>query len=74
MQKPLSIATRDYLQSMCDITNNCNLPAFVVVDALTKLLNQMQIEAEKELKHDEAIYRVTLQKETDREGVIEDGG
>ena len=63
MQKPLSLATRDYLQSMCDITNSCGLPAFVVVDTLTKLLNQMQIEAEKELKRDEAAYRAAVQNE-----------
>ena len=74
MQKPLSLANRDYMQALCDVTNNCGLPAFVIVDAVTKLLNQVQVMAENELKHDEAIYRATLQKETDREGVIEDGG
>ena len=63
MQKPLSLANRDYLQSLCDITNNCGLPAFVVVDTLTKLLNQMQVEAEKELKRDEAAYRAAVQNE-----------
>lgn len=70
MQKPLSIANRDYLQALCDLTNNCGLPAFVAANTLEKVLNQMRIEAENELKRDEATYRAALQKQ---QGVTEDG-
>ena len=70
MQKPLSIANRDYLQALCDLTNSCGLPAFVAANTLEKVLNQMRIEADNELKRDEATYRAALQKQ---QGVTEDG-
>lgn len=64
MQKPITLARRDYIQSVCDLTSKSGLPAFVVVNVLESILAQMRIEVETEIKRDEAQYRAALQKES----------
>ena len=68
MQKPLSVARRDYLSALCNATNDCGLPAFLVVDTLEKLLAQMRVEADKELKRDEAGWRNAIHVEMKNNG------
>ena len=64
MQKPITLARRDYIQSVCDLTSKSGLPAFVVVNVLESILAQMRNEVEVEIKRDEAQYRAALQNES----------
>lgn len=63
MNKPITIARRDYLHGIVDLSNKSMLPAFVMVDVLERVTNELRQLAEGELKHDEATYRAALQKE-----------
>ena len=64
MQKPLTVARRDYMQSIVDLTNNSGLPAFVIVNVLEDALSQVRPLMDSELVRDEAQYRAALQKES----------
>lgn len=70
MQKPLSLLRRDYINKLCDITNKSCLPAFVVVEALEKLLNQMRKAVDIEIKRDETMWNKSC---VDSEDVTENG-
>ena len=70
MQKPLTLARRDYIQSVCDLTSKSGLPAFVVADVLESVLAQIRIEVESEIKRDEAMWRKAQQDKTE---VIKNG-
>jgi len=67
MQKPLTVARRDYMQSIVDLTNNSGLPAFVIVNVLEDALSQMRPLMDSELARDEARYRAALSNETSSE-------
>ena len=56
MQYPVTLARRDYINKICDITNNSGLPAFVVADILEKVLSQVRQQEEAEIKRDEAVW------------------
>ena len=56
MQKPVSILRRDYIESICKVTNASNLPAFIVVEVLEKVLLEVRKQEEIELKRDEALW------------------
>ena len=64
MQKPLTIARRDYMQGIVNLTNNSNLPAFVIVNVLEDIISQVRPLMDSELARDEAQYRAALQKES----------
>lgn len=68
MQKPITIARRDYMTALCDITNNSNLPAFVIVEVLENILREMRPMMDAELKRDMATYRAAIQKEGEEDG------
>ena len=63
MQKPITVARNDYMAALCNITNQSNLPAFVIVDVLAKFSTEMEKLVEAELKRDTANYRQALEKE-----------
>ena len=68
MDKPITIARREYIKNICDITNKSGLPSFVVVDVLEKILASARENAENELKRDEAMWRKFMSE------VNDDGG
>ena len=77
INKPLTVARQDYLAAVCDATNQANLPAFVVVEVLDRLLTQMRKAAEQELKRDAAKYRnalLELERAKEAEEAGSDGG
>ena len=41
MNKPLSIAYRDYKQAIVDITNNSGLPAFLIAPVMRDLFEEV---------------------------------
>lgn len=62
--KPISVARRDYMQGIVDLTNHSGLPAFVMVEVLERTLTELRPMMDNEIKRDEAIYREALAKET----------
>ena len=68
--KPISLARKEYIQTICATTNNCGLPAFVVVDVLERILSEMRKAADTELKRDEAMWHKAQQEQTE---VIQNG-
>lgn len=67
LQKPITLARRDYMQGIVDLTNNSGLPAFVIVDVLEHTLNELRPAVSLELKRDEANYRAALQEESEKQ-------
>ena len=61
-QKPITVARRDYMQSVVDLTNNSGLPAFVMVEVLEHALNELRPMMNAELKRDEASWRAAQQE------------
>lgn len=57
MQKPLSVARREYIQSVVDLTNNSGLPMFTIVDILDGILKDARNLAETEYQRDLAAYK-----------------
>lgn len=64
--KPLTVARRDYVEDIVNITNKTDLPMFVKVEVLERVLDEMRPLADNELKRDEASYRAALQEEKEK--------
>lgn len=65
VQKPLTVARRDYMQGIVDLTNSSGLPAFAMVEVLEHTLNELRPLVGSELKRDEAAWRAAVLKETE---------
>lgn len=61
-QKPLSVARYDYVNAVCNLTNDCELPAFVIVYELENILRELRPIAENEYKRDKAAYEAALKQ------------
>lgn len=68
MQYPITLARRDYVDKICDITNKCGLPAFVIADILEKILSKVRQQEELEVKRDEALWHKTLLEKAPKDG------
>lgn len=66
VQKPLTVARRDYVEDIVNVTNKAELPMFVKVEVLESVLDEMRPLADNELKRDEASYRAALQEEKEK--------
>ena len=74
MKKPLTVARNDYMTALCDLTNNSNLPAFVIVEVLESILREVRPMMETELKRDMATYRAAMQDDSKNKGGELNGG
>jgi hypothetical protein len=63
VHKPLTVARRDYVEGIVNLTNKTDLPMFVKVEVLERMLDEMRPLIDTELKRDEASYRAALQEE-----------
>ena len=63
LKKPVTVARRDYMQGIVNLTNSSGLPAFVMVEVLENTLKELRPLMSSELKRDEALYRQALVKE-----------
>lgn len=72
-QKPLTIARRDYMRSIVDLTNGSCLPAFVIVNVLEDIISQVRPLMDSELARDEAQYRAALQNKENQPEQTEQG-
>lgn len=67
MHKPITVSRQDYITSICDLTNNSGLPAFVVIDVLESVLRELRPMVENEYKRDKAAYEAASKEHTDIE-------
>lgn len=74
VDKPISLKRKEYIQAICSITNNCGLPAFVVVDVLDRILIEMRNAADMEIKRDEAMWHKAQQEQPKTEVMQNDDG
>lgn len=72
-QKPITVAHKEYLDSIVNITNNSSLPAFIVSDVLEKILIEVKKAAEQELKRDTIEWRKACAEESKASEVTDDG-
>ena len=73
--KPITVARRDYMNTIIDVTNNSELPAFVVAEILEKILSQVKEAETQQLKHDEAEWhKACAEAQKDASEVTDDGG
>lgn len=73
MKKPLTIARKEYIDSIINATNASNLPAFVIVEVLEKMISEMKKMASTELKRDEALWHKAQTETAPQSEVTDDG-
>ena len=57
MNIPITVARQKYMESICAITNDSGLPAFVIGDALEKLLAEIRRMEQDQLAKDTEAYK-----------------
>lgn len=65
MNKPITIERQEVLQKLVDTVNGAQLPAFVLVDMLDDILQNMRAIARKQYEKDLETYTAAME---DREG------
>ena len=56
MQTPLTVAHRDYVNQIVNLTNSAPLPSFLKIDVLEKVIQQLRPLVEQEYQRDKAAY------------------
>jgi len=62
-EKPITILRHEYMQDLCRITNESELPAFVKLEVIERLKSQLENLAQAELERDFTLYRQDVAKE-----------
>ena len=64
--KPLSVVRSEYMEKLYIITNNSGLPAFVILDVLEHLTENVRELAKSELARDTLAYKDALKAEQEK--------
>lgn len=72
MNIPITVARQKYLDSICAITNDSGLPAFVIGDALEKLLAEVRRMEQNQLAKDMEAYNRAQQDRPKLEKTIKE--
>ena len=65
--KPLTVARNDYMQALCDASNNSGLPAFVMLEVIERMKIQLEQLAQAELERDMKVYQSAIEAEHEKE-------
>lgn len=72
--KPITVARNDYMQALCDISNNSGLPAFVMMEVVERLRMQLERLAQAELERDTKAFNEQSKREKEeKHGPVSDG-
>ena len=63
MQKPITISQREYIDAIVKLTNECNLPAFLKIDILEKVIGQLRPLIDREYQRDMANWAESQKQE-----------
>ena len=68
MNKPLTIARREFIESMSKLTADCGLPFSMLVDIFRDAAAQAQRLEREQYERDKAAYEAALMKDSGKEG------
>ena len=71
MNKPITVARQELIDTLIHVINNSPVPAFVAADVLKEILPAVQANIKKELEADVAEYRNALQTEAEAQARAE---
>ena len=79
IQKPLTVARRDFVQDLVNLVNRTELPTFIKLEVMERILDEMRPLIDTELKRDEATWRAAIQAESEKteeakKGELNNGG
>ena len=60
--KPITLIRQEFVDTLVDEINNCQLPMFVIEPILQNLLNQVKVAAQEQYELDKAQYESELNK------------
>lgn len=63
MNKPITVARQEYMEGLVKLCNEAQLPAFVKVDILQRLLTIVQKQMNEEYERDNAAYQKAKQED-----------
>ena len=63
MNKPLTLKAQDFRTSLCNIINEANLPAYVLLTELSHIAEEIKIKDDEEIKE----YDNSLKKGSEEE-------
>ena len=56
MQRPITLASEDYIQDLINITNEAPLPTFVKIDILNSFVRNLEPLARQEYEREKAMF------------------
>lgn len=62
VNKPITIARQDFIDSIVDLCNNANLPYFCIESVLKDVLSEVHQACAKQLEMDKKKYEAELRK------------
>lgn len=60
--KPITLIRQEFVDTLVEEINNCQLPMFVIEPILQDLLNQVKVMAQKQYEADKIQYEAQLNK------------
>ena len=60
--KPITLIRQEFVDTLVDEINNCQLPMFVIEPILQDLLDQVKVMAQKQYEADKTQYEAQLNK------------
>lgn len=60
--KPITLIRQEFVDTLVEEINNCQLPMFVIEPILQDLLNQVKVMAQKQYETDKIQYEAQLNK------------
>lgn len=60
--KPITLIRQEFVNTLVEEVNNCQLPMFVIEPILQDLLDQVRVAAQKQYETDKTQYEAQLKK------------
>lgn len=71
--KPITVSRMEFVESLCDMINASPLPAFVKVEVLERVLDQLRPQIDAQYQQDAAAYKRQVEQEKQKP-TAEEGG
>lgn len=67
MQKPITVARQEFIDTVANAVNNSDLPAFLVIDVLRMFLSQLEPQEEQQFQRDFAEWEKFVSEQEQEE-------
>ena len=64
MQKPITVASSEFVSSMATLINESGLPAFIIGLLMKEMIRDINVLSKRQLESDEALYKANSSNET----------